>query len=157
MWLEFRRVLFRSDPPYDLTDLEKIPEMVINSGMMKKDTIYILEHSSKNDFSSLPEFDQLRVYGSVNFSFFTLKWEFKIYKMKKRIYLFIDALLFYNIIYIDIYLCLNCLNIHFAIKMNKKYCILFMWIILIKPKLIYTINIIWLHYLTALKYWYIVL
>lgn len=62
-----------ADPPYDLTDLEKIPEMVINSGMMKKDTIFILEHSSKNDFSSLPEFDQLRVYGSVNFSFFTLK------------------------------------------------------------------------------------
>ena len=52
-----------ADPPYDLTDLEKIPEMVINSGMMKKDTIFILEHSSKNDFSSLPEFDQLRVYG----------------------------------------------------------------------------------------------
>ncbi len=62
-----------ADPPYDLPDLEKIPEMVFKSGMMDKDTIFILEHSSKNDFSSYPEFDELRIYGSVNFSFFTLK------------------------------------------------------------------------------------
>ncbi len=62
-----------ADPPYDLPNLEMIPELVFKSGLMDDDTLFILEHSSKNDFSSYPEFDQLRVYGSVNFSFFTKK------------------------------------------------------------------------------------
>lgn len=64
-----------ADPPYDLPNLEEIPQLVIQAGLLKEDGLFILEHSRKNDFSDMPEFDELRTYGSVNFSFFTLKNE----------------------------------------------------------------------------------
>ncbi|MGL4292812.1 MAG: 16S rRNA (guanine(966)-N(2))-methyltransferase RsmD [Bacteroidales bacterium] len=62
-----------SDPPYDLPDLAKIPELIFQAGLLKDDGMFILEHSKNNDFSDMPEFDELRTYGSVNFSFFSLK------------------------------------------------------------------------------------
>ncbi|MEG1585567.1 MAG: 16S rRNA (guanine(966)-N(2))-methyltransferase RsmD [Bacteroidales bacterium] len=62
-----------ADPPYDLPELEKIPELIFKAGLLKEDGLFILEHSKNNDFSDMPEFDELRTYGSVNFSFFTLK------------------------------------------------------------------------------------
>ena len=62
-----------ADPPYDLPNLAEIPQMIFDAGLLKEDGLFVLEHSSKNDFSDMPEFDELRTYGSVNFSFFTLK------------------------------------------------------------------------------------
>lgn len=62
-----------ADPPYDLPNLAEIPELIFKAGLLKDDGLFVLEHSSKNDFSEMPEFDELRTYGSVNFSFFTLK------------------------------------------------------------------------------------
>ncbi|MCP9610862.1 RsmD family RNA methyltransferase [Coprobacter tertius] len=64
-----------ADPPYDLPQLEKIPEMILKSELLKPDGLLVVEHSRKNDFSSLPEFIQHREYGSVNFSFFRVKEE----------------------------------------------------------------------------------
>ena len=64
-----------ADPPYDLPNLAEIPSLIFKAGLLKKDGLFILEHSRKNDFSDMPEFDELRTYGSVNFSFFTLKDE----------------------------------------------------------------------------------
>jgi RNA methyltransferase, RsmD family len=62
-----------ADPPYDLPNLQDIPDLVFKAGILKSDAIFVLEHSRKNDFSDMPEFDELRTYGSVNFSFFSLK------------------------------------------------------------------------------------
>ena len=62
-----------ADPPYDLPNLEEIPDLVFRKGLLKPGGLFILEHSRKNDFSDRPEFDELRTYGSVNFSFFTIK------------------------------------------------------------------------------------
>ena len=59
-----------ADPPYDLQELETIPSLVFKAGLLKPDGIFVLEHSRNNDFSSLAQFDQQRVYGSVNFSLF---------------------------------------------------------------------------------------
>ncbi len=64
-----------ADPPYDLPNLEEIPGLILKHGLLKKDGLLIVEHSKKNDFSDMPEFDELRTYGSVNFSFFTIKDE----------------------------------------------------------------------------------
>ena len=61
-----------ADPPYDHERFEEVPEMILNSSMVKEGTIFVLEHSSKRDFSSLPWFSQQRVYGSVNFSIFEI-------------------------------------------------------------------------------------
>ncbi|MGN1173378.1 MAG: RsmD family RNA methyltransferase [Muribaculaceae bacterium] len=59
-----------ADPPYDLPEFEKVAHTVLNSDMVKPETIFILEHSKAYDFSSLPHFSEHRVYGSVNFSIF---------------------------------------------------------------------------------------
>ncbi|HBJ77200.1 MAG TPA: 16S rRNA (guanine(966)-N(2))-methyltransferase RsmD [Porphyromonadaceae bacterium] len=59
-----------ADPPYDLSTLEDIPERVLSSNLLLGDGLFVLEHSKKNDFSSMPEFVEKRVYGNVNFSFF---------------------------------------------------------------------------------------
>ncbi len=64
--------LIFADPPYDLPDFEKIPELILGSQMLKPGTIIVVEHSKKHDFSHLPGFSDHRAYGSVNFSIFIL-------------------------------------------------------------------------------------
>ena len=60
-----------ADPPYDLPQFDEIAPLILNAGLLAPGGIFVLEHSKKYDFSNLPEFDQQRIYGSVNFSFFT--------------------------------------------------------------------------------------
>ena len=64
-----------ADPPYQLPDFDKIPEIVLGSQMLKPGTIFILEHSKAYDFSALPHFYEHRAYGSVNFSIFRIPSE----------------------------------------------------------------------------------
>ncbi len=59
-----------ADPPYAMTDFEKIPELVLKSGWVKPGGIFILEHGSEKNFEDIPHFDELRKYGNVHFSFF---------------------------------------------------------------------------------------
>lgn len=59
-----------ADPPYDMPRFEEIPQMVIDSGMVKPGGLFIIEHSRTRDFSHLPHFHSRRTYGSVNFSLF---------------------------------------------------------------------------------------
>lgn len=61
-----------ADPPYDLEGFQDIPEKVLNSGIVAPGGLFIIEHSSKHDFSSLPGFFDHRAYGSVNFSLFRI-------------------------------------------------------------------------------------
>ena len=62
--------LIFADPPYDLADLDKIPDLVLQPGWLAPDGIFILEHGKSSDFSSHPLFQELRTYGAVHFSFF---------------------------------------------------------------------------------------
>lgn len=59
-----------ADPPYDLPDFAKVPELIINSLLYGPETIFVLEHSAKYNFSELPGFLEHRAYGSVNFTIF---------------------------------------------------------------------------------------
>lgn len=61
-----------ADPPYDHPRFEEVPELILESAMLKEGTIVIIEHSKNRDFSHLPGFRQHRVYGSVNFSIFII-------------------------------------------------------------------------------------
>lgn len=61
-----------ADPPYDLPNFAEVPERILSSKMLKEDTVIVIEHSKKFDFSHLPHFYDHRVYGSVNFSIFKL-------------------------------------------------------------------------------------
>ncbi len=64
--------LIFADPPYTLKELPLLPELVLNSSLLKPGGLFILEHSAKNDFSQLPYFSEHRKYGNVNFSFFSV-------------------------------------------------------------------------------------
>jgi len=59
-----------ADPPYDLKRLTDLPDLVMNGNLLNKDGTFILEHGKTNDFSSHPDFTEIRIYGSVHFSFF---------------------------------------------------------------------------------------
>ncbi len=62
--------LIFADPPYDLAELDKLPNLVLQPGWLAPDGIFILEHGKASDFSSHPLFQELRTYGAVHFSFF---------------------------------------------------------------------------------------
>jgi len=63
--------LIFADPPYDLNNLELIPDLIFNSSILKSDGLFILEHSKNRNFDTHPHFSQKRNYGSVNFTFFS--------------------------------------------------------------------------------------
>ncbi len=62
--------LIFSDAPYDLEGSEKVVDAVFEKNLLREDGIFVFEHSAKQNFSSHPNFYQLRSYGSVQFSFF---------------------------------------------------------------------------------------
>ncbi len=66
-----------ADPPYDMEGFGEIPVKVLNSSLLKPGSLFVMEHSRKFDFSSLPHFLQHRAYGSVNFSIFQIPEEDK--------------------------------------------------------------------------------
>ena len=59
-----------ADPPYALKELKDIPELVLQSNMLKEGGLFIFEHGKDNDFSNNPHFFRHVAYGSVNFTFF---------------------------------------------------------------------------------------
>ena len=59
-----------ADPPYDLSWLEDVPDLVMNAGILKETGFFILEHPRSMSFTENPCFFEHRNYGGVNFSFF---------------------------------------------------------------------------------------
>jgi 16S rRNA (guanine(966)-N(2))-methyltransferase RsmD len=59
-----------ADPPYDLSWLDELPDLVTQSGIIKEDGFFILEHPRGSDFSGHKLFYERRNYGGVSFSFF---------------------------------------------------------------------------------------
>ena len=59
-----------ADPPYQLENLADIPDLVFEADMLAPDGIFVLEHGKTNNFSNHPHFTDMKVYGSVHFSFF---------------------------------------------------------------------------------------
>lgn len=61
-----------ADPPYNMVNFEKVPELILSGGILKKEGWFILEHPSRYKFEMIDGFFDNRKYGSVNFSFFQL-------------------------------------------------------------------------------------
>jgi len=59
-----------ADPPYALPELPELPELILQSGLLKPRGLLIFEHGRKNSFDQHPAFIDHRAYGSVNFSLF---------------------------------------------------------------------------------------
>lgn len=64
--------LIFADPPFDLDKAAQLPDIVLQRGMLKADGMFILEHSDKKSYGDHPNFKELRAYGKVHFSFFSL-------------------------------------------------------------------------------------
>lgn len=59
-----------ADPPYDLKELEQLPDLVFGHNLLVPGGWFIMEHGKEHDFSEYPHFRELRRYGSVHFSIF---------------------------------------------------------------------------------------
>jgi len=59
-----------ADPPYELDKITEIPNLIFSQNLLKSDGLFVMEHSSKTDFTNHPNFVDHRNYGNVNFSFF---------------------------------------------------------------------------------------
>lgn len=59
-----------ADPPFDLKNFAEVPNVVLESDILKKEGLFILEHPKEFDFSEHKYFRENRKYGKVNFSFF---------------------------------------------------------------------------------------
>ena len=59
-----------ADPPYELSWLNELPDLVTQAGVIKEDGFFILEHPRDLSFGGHKLFFEHRNYGGVNFSFF---------------------------------------------------------------------------------------
>lgn len=62
-----------ADPPYDLENLASIPEIILETNIIKPEGWLILEHGKKHQFNDNQHLIDKRTYGSVNFSIFKKK------------------------------------------------------------------------------------
>ncbi len=62
--------LIFADPPFDMTDFEKVRELIFEGNHLTEQGVFILEHPEKYNFSDKAYFFELRKYGKVHFSFF---------------------------------------------------------------------------------------
>ena len=59
-----------ADPPYDLKEMESIPDFIFKHQILNKGGWIIVEHGDKTNFGRHTGFKELRKYGGVNFSVF---------------------------------------------------------------------------------------
>lgn len=61
-----------ADPFYDmeLSDFEKLPQLVFENGLLSEDGVLIIEHSNRTSLADLPHYKNSRKYGGSVFSFF---------------------------------------------------------------------------------------
>lgn len=59
-----------ADPPYDMPELETLPDLVFAKELINPEGVFVLEHPKRSSFTEHPNFFNHRNYGNVNFSFF---------------------------------------------------------------------------------------
>ena len=59
-----------ADPPYELTNIASIPDLVFKHNLLNADGLLIVEHGMQTNLSDKAYFVDTRKYGNVHFSFF---------------------------------------------------------------------------------------
>lgn len=59
-----------ADPPYDLDNREKVPELIFENNWLAEDGWFVMEHDKRINFKTHPFFYEERRYGKIHFSFF---------------------------------------------------------------------------------------
>ncbi len=62
--------LIFADPPYDMEGIEKLPDLIFERALVKKEGLFILEHSKAYKFDNHIHFKKMKKYGRVHFTFF---------------------------------------------------------------------------------------
>lgn len=60
-----------ADPPYALDAMDEIPFLVFEKNLLTPDGVFVLEHTTRNDYQNHPRFLRMKNYGTTIFSFFT--------------------------------------------------------------------------------------
>lgn len=63
--------LIFADPPYDLPGLSKLPNLIMNQGILTDVGLLVIEHGKRTHFSDHPAFQYEKTYSNVSFSFFS--------------------------------------------------------------------------------------
>lgn len=59
-----------ADPPYDLENRERIPQLIFENNWLALGGWFIMEHDKYINFKDHPNFSEERRYGKIHFSFF---------------------------------------------------------------------------------------
>lgn len=62
--------LIFADPPYDIPEMQELPDIILNSKRLYAGGLFILEHSRDYSFESHAAYYKHRDYSSVRFTFF---------------------------------------------------------------------------------------
>ncbi|HEX5003034.1 MAG TPA: RsmD family RNA methyltransferase [Bacteroidia bacterium] len=62
--------LIFADPPFDTANKDAIWKIICERNLLKSNGIFILEHQSRESYSEIRGFSEVRKYGNVAFSFF---------------------------------------------------------------------------------------
>lgn len=62
--------LIFAGPPYALASIDDLPKGIFERQLLKKEGIFILEHTPRNDYKAFPFFSRERNYGTTVFSIF---------------------------------------------------------------------------------------
>jgi 16S rRNA (guanine(966)-N(2))-methyltransferase RsmD len=57
-------------PPYALTTIDALPELIFEKKLLKSDGLFVLEHTPRNNYQSFEHYKTERNYGTTIFSFF---------------------------------------------------------------------------------------
>jgi len=60
-----------ADPPFESPETDRLPDLILEKKMLKKDGWLIVEHQSKRKLKSIAEPFQVRKYGNCTFSIYT--------------------------------------------------------------------------------------
>ncbi len=61
-----------ADPPYDLERLSELPDLILSNKLLHKNGLLIVEHPKDFQFKDHINFQFMKTYGNVNFTFFQL-------------------------------------------------------------------------------------
>lgn len=57
-------------PPYALKEIDSLPLIIFEKGLLQPDGIFVLEHTPRNNYEDHPHFEKSKNYGTTIFSFF---------------------------------------------------------------------------------------
>ncbi len=60
-----------ADPPYALSNMDELPLLIFEKNMLLPGGMFVLEHTSHNDYQKHVRFQRMKNYGTTIFTFFT--------------------------------------------------------------------------------------